>query len=138
MRIKIMKKVTVLSALIAASVLSAGVALAAPAGFGGNAPASAPGAPAGFEGNRIDSVAAVKDRAYDDQKVTLRGRLTNYLGKDMYEFTDEAGDTIEVELDDDRNWSNIAKDQLIDIYGEVDKDLMSINIDVKRAVPVQQ
>ncbi|HIV15960.1 MAG TPA: NirD/YgiW/YdeI family stress tolerance protein, partial [Candidatus Avisuccinivibrio pullicola] len=67
-----------------------------------------------------------------------RGRLTNYLGKDMYEFTDEAGDTIEVELDDDRNWSNIAKDQLIDIYGEVDKDLMSINIDVKRAVPVQQ
>ena len=138
MRIKIMKKVTVLSALIAASVLSAGVALAAPAGFGGNAPAAAPGAPAGFEGNRIDSVAAVKDRAYDDQKVTLRGRLTNYLGKDMYEFTDEAGDTIEVELDDDRNWSNIAKDQLIDIYGEVDKDLMSINIDVKRAVPVQQ
>lgn len=138
MRIKIMKKVTVLSALIAASVLSAGVALAAPAGFGGNAPASAPGAPAGFEGNRIDSVAAVKDRAHDDQKVTLRGRLTNYLGKDMYEFTDEAGDTIEVELDDDRNWSNIAKDQLIDIYGEVDKDLMSINIDVKRAVPVQQ
>ena len=133
-----MKKVTVLSALIAASVLSAGVALAAPAGFGGNAPASAPGAPAGFEGNRIDSVAAVKDRAHDDQKVTLRGRLTNYLGKDMYEFTDEAGDTIEVELDDDRNWSNIAKDQLIDIYGEVDKDLMSINIDVKRAVPVQQ
>ena len=56
----------------------------------------------------------------------------------MYEFTDEAGDTIEVELDDDRNWSNISKDQLIDIYGEVDKDLMSINIDVKRAVPVQQ
>ena len=138
MRIKIMKKVTVLSALIAASVLSAGVALAAPAGFGGNASAAAPGAPAGFEGNRIDSVAAVKDRAHDDQKVTLRGRLTNYLGKDMYEFTDEAGDTIEVELDDDRNWSNISKDQLIDIYGEVDKDLMSINIDVKRAVPVQQ
>ena len=138
MRMKIMKKVTALSALLAATVFSAGVALAAPAGFGGNAPAAAPGAPAGFEGNRIDSVAAVKDRAYDDQKVTLRGRLTNYLGKDMYEFTDEAGDTIEVELDDDRNWSNIAKDQLIDIYGEVDKDLMSINIDVKRAVPVQQ
>ncbi len=133
-----MKKVTALSALLAATVFSAGVALAAPAGFGGNAPAAAPGAPAGFEGNRIDSVAAVKDRAHDDQKVTLRGRLTNYLGKDMYEFTDEAGDTIEVELDDDRNWSNIAKDQLIDIYGEVDKDLMSINIDVKRAVPVQQ
>ena len=133
-----MKKVTALSALLAATVFSAGVALAAPAGFGGNAPAAGPGAPAGFEGNRIDNVAAVKDRAHDDQKVTLRGRLTNYLGKDMYEFTDEAGDTIEVELDDDRNWSNIAKDQLIDIYGEVDKDLMSINIDVKRAVPVQQ
>ena len=69
--------------------------------------------------------------------VTLKGRLTNYLGDDRYEFTDVNGDRIEVELDDDHDWSNIAKDQLIEIVGEVDKDLMSTSLEVKRAAPAK-
>ena len=42
-----------------------------------------------------------------------------------------------MELDDDHDWSNIAKDQLIEIVGEVDKDLMSTSLEVKRAAPAK-
>lgn len=119
---------------IAAALFSA-AALAAPQGFDGKGVA---GGPQGFNNAAPNTVATVKSNAYDDQIVTLQGRLTKHLQKDHYEFTDLEGNTIEVELDDDHDWSNIAKDQLIEIVGEVDKDLLSISIDVKRAVPVQQ
>lgn len=124
-------------ALITVGFTFASLAVAAPQGFG---PSNnvAPSGPAGFANNQApNTVAGVLSNAYDDQVITLRGRLTNYLGEDRYEFTDEQGGKIEVELDDDQNWSNISKDQLIDIIAEVDKDLMSTTLDVKRAVPVK-
>ncbi|MBO8416471.1 MAG: NirD/YgiW/YdeI family stress tolerance protein [Proteobacteria bacterium] len=120
----------------AAAALFSAAALAAPQGFNGGQGVA--GGPQGFNNAAPNTVAAVKSQAYDDQIVTLQGRLTKHLQKDHYEFTDLQGNTIEVELDDDQDWSNIAKDQLIEIVGEVDKDLLSISIDVKRAVPVQQ
>ena len=126
-----MKKLALLAAVAA---LTSTAVLAAPQGFN-NAPV--PGGPQGFNNTAPNTVEGVKSSAYDDQIVTLQGRLTNYLGKDHYEFTDDTG-TIEVELDDDYDWSRIAKDQLIQIVGEVDKDLLSISIDVERAIPVQQ
>lgn len=79
------------------------------------------------------SVIQVQRDARDDQIVMLRGRLTNYFGDDIYEFTDTQGNSIEVELDDDQNWSFIEKDQLIDIIGKVDKDYFKVKIDVKDA-----
>lgn len=94
------------------------------------------GAPAGFNNQAPNTVQGVKSNAYDDQMVTLVGRLTRYLGEEHYEFADNTG-TIEVELDDDMNWSHIAKDQLIRIYGEVDKDLLSTTINVQYAQPVE-
>lgn len=121
-------------AAIALALMASGAVIAAPSGF--NAPTNN-GAPQGFTYNAPNTVEMVRRHAYDDQIVTLQGKLTAYLGKDHYEFTDLEGNTIEVELDDDRNWNNIAKDQPIEITGEVDKDLMSISIDVKRAVPLQ-
>ena len=110
-------------------------ALAAPQGFNQSA---APGGPQGFNNQAPNTVSGVLSDAHDDQVVTLQGRLTNFLGDDRYEFTDAAGDRIEVELDDDKNWSNISKDQLINIVGKVDKDLLSTTIEVKQAAPVQQ
>ncbi|MBU3826667.1 MAG: NirD/YgiW/YdeI family stress tolerance protein [Candidatus Anaerobiospirillum merdipullorum] len=110
-------------------------ALAAPQGFNQSA---VPGGPQGFNNQAPNTVSGVLSDAHDDQVVTLQGRLTNFLGDDRYEFTDAAGDRIEVELDDDKNWSNISKDQLINIVGKVDKDLLSTTIEVKQAAPVQQ
>lgn len=106
---------------------------AAPQGFN----QSVSGGPQGFDNLAPNTVAGVIRQAYDDQVVTLKGRLTNFLGDDRYEFTDEAGDRIEVELDDDMNWSNISRNQLITIVGEVDKDTFSTTIEVIQATPAQ-
>lgn len=92
--------------------------------------------PAGFD-NSPSTVAGVLNNAYDDQVVVLKGRLTKYLGHDRYEFQDSTG-TIEVELDDDRNWSFISKGELIQIRGKYDDDFMDKKIDVKDAVSLER
>lgn len=94
------------------------------------------GSPQGF-GAELNTIQAVKSDARDDQYVTLRGRLVDYLGHDHYEFADNTG-TIEVELDDDYDWSFISKGELIEIYGQVDKDFFSTSIDVRSAVSLEQ
>lgn len=111
--------------------------LGASLAFGSLAQANSLGvAPQGFN-NTINSVSDVLKNGYDDQYVTLKGRLTNYLGRDRYEFTDTNGGKIEVELDDDYNWSHITKDQLIQITGKIDKDIFSTVIEVKNAQPLE-
>ncbi len=92
--------------------------------------------PRGFQRQQITSIADIKRSGVDDEYVVMRGRLTKYYGDEMYEFMDLSGDTIEVKLDDDEDWSYLSKDQLIDILGKLDVDLFSLEVDVKRAVPV--
>ena len=78
-----------LSALVLASALAASTAVfaappGAPGGFenqGGYGYNDYYGGPRGF-GNELNTVAAVKKNASDDQHVTLTGRLVNYLGHD--------------------------------------------------------
>ena len=94
------------------------------------------GVPQGFD-NNLNTVAAVQKNAYDDQYVVLRGRLINYLGHDHYEFADETG-VIEVELDDDHNWSYLSKGELIEITAKVDRDFFSTELEVKRAVSLER
>ena len=136
---------TTLKLLTASLITLSSIALAAPQGFGpaaggggaGAGPSGFGGAgagPGGFNNAAPNTVAAVKNNAYDDQVVRLRGRLTNYLGQDKYEFSDGSG-SITVELDDDRPWSHIGRGQLIDIVGEVDRDMFRVQIDVKQATP---
>lgn len=108
-------------------------AFANPQGFGGPGYAAVPG---GFNNAAPNTVAGVKSSAWDDQIVYLRGRLTNYLGDEKYEFVDTQGGSISVELDDDRPWGHIGRGQLIDIVGEVDRDMFWVTIDVKHATPV--
>lgn len=91
--------------------------------------------PKGF--NNQTSVEQVKKNGRDDQFVILDGRLTAYLGDDRYEFRDNTG-AIEVELDDDRDWSFLSKDELIRIYGKLDVDFLSTKIDVKKAVSLEK
>lgn len=94
--------------------------------------------PRGFSTERLLSVDEVHRHCSDDDKIYMRGRLTRYFGDEDYEFTDLFGNTIEVELDDDEDWSHISKDQLIDIFGKVDRDLFKIKIEVKGARPVAE
>lgn len=126
-----------LSLLVGAAVFAlAGSTAAFAAGPGGFGPSSAgAGAPQGFAQQAApNTVQSVINNGYDDQRVFLTGKLTNYLGHDRYEFTDNTG-SIEVELDDDRDWSFIRKGELITIFGKIDRDYHSINIDVKDARP---
>ncbi len=129
---------TKLSVFAAASVfaLASTTAFAAggPAGFQENAGPAAPGGFGAPAGANATTVQQVIQNGYDDQKVTLTGRMTNFIGHESYEFTDDTG-RILIKLDDDRNWSHIKKDQLITIYGEVDRENNNIEIDVKEAMP---
>lgn len=106
------------------------IAFAAPKGF--DEPSYYNSNPKGFDNQAPNTVKQVLSKGYDDQFVVLKGRLTKYLGKDRYEFTDNTG-SIEVELDDDRDWSYIAKDQLIEIKAIIDKDILSTSLEVHDA-----
>ena len=68
----------------------------------------------------------------DDAKVTLRGKIVQHLGGKHYVFQDATG-TIDVEISDKR-WQgqNIGPDDLVEIYGEVDKEWSKVKIEVKR------
>lgn len=80
----------------------------------------------------VNSVTVVQSHARDDDEVMMRGRLTGYLYKNCYEFTDEDGNSIEMELDDDYDWSSVHKDQLIEIFGEVERNMFKVKIEAKR------
>lgn len=92
--------------------------------------------PRGFDNISVTNIEYLRANGRDDQYVSLVGRLTTYLGDDNYEFTDNTG-TVVVELDDDRSWRHIKKDQLIQIYGKLDKDWDKLKIEVKNAHPAR-
>lgn len=97
-------------------------------------------APRGFDAERVSSVstvAGVYNNAYDGSIVTLRGRLIDFLGHERYKFADTTG-SIEVELDDDHNWSYLSKDELICIVGVVDSGFFSTKLDVKQAFSLEK
>lgn len=129
-----MKKVIFASALMS---LAIPVCMAAgPVGFD-NSPSDY-GRPQGFSLNPMADIESLKKNAYDDQLVTLKGRFTKQLTKDKFEFTDTKGQTIVVELDDDRNWSFIRKDALVEIVAEVDKDFMSVELECINARTIEK
>lgn len=70
----------------------------------------------------------------DDAWVVLRGNITRAFGDEKYEFRDDTG-TIKIEIDQ-KVWRGISVDEkaLVEIRGEVDHELMSVEIDVKSIV----
>ena len=85
----------------------------------------------------LKSIEEVKQNSYDEQLVVLRGRFTRQVSHDKYEFTDEKGNTIVTELDDDKNWSHVSKDALMDILAEVDRDHWKVELEVLEAKPAR-
>lgn len=127
-----MTKMTVAAALCALAMPFAAFAQA-PNGFTGSASAQ----PQGFSLTTLKSIEEVRKNSYDEQLVVLRGRFTRQVTHDKYEFTDEKGNTIVAELDDDKNWSHVAKDALMDILAEVDRDRYKVELEVLEAKPVR-
>jgi uncharacterized protein (TIGR00156 family) len=70
----------------------------------------------------------------DDSKVVLRGYIVQSLGDKDYLFKDDSG-SITVEIGR-RTWGGqqVGPDDLVEIYGEVDKDDFDVEIDVKRII----
>lgn len=87
--------------------------------------------PRGFS-TYLESVVEIQNKGRNKDHVLLQGRLTSYLGRDNYEFTDLYGDRIEVELDDDANWSLVHRGQLITIAGKLDKNMFTVKVEAKR------
>jgi uncharacterized protein (TIGR00156 family) len=86
----------------------------------------------GFDGPGPVVISVSEARSLsDDAPVTLEGSIVRSLGKDKYEFQDSTG-SITVEIDDDK-WQGqrVGPQDTVILYGEVDKDLMQMEIDVK-------
>ena len=64
-------------------------------------------------------------------------RSQEHVRSDKYLFTDEAGDTIVAELDDDKDWSHVSRNAPCEISAKVDKDWNRIELDVKRVTPLR-
>lgn len=66
----------------------------------------------------------------DDAVVILQGNIQKKIGDELYLFSD-GKDTIAIEIDDD-DWNglNVGPDDVVEITGEIDKGLMSVEIEV--------
>ncbi|WP_223154857.1 NirD/YgiW/YdeI family stress tolerance protein [Campylobacter concisus] len=60
----------------------------------------------------------------DDAKVVFEGKIKSHIKSDKYEFADKNGDTIVVEIDNNK-WGDVTanEDTLLRIRDEADKDL---------------
>ena len=75
------------------------------------------------------TVAEVHASAWDEQRVILDGEFTQHLRGDKYIFTDENGDSIRADVDDDI-WYQISLNEPVRVYAEVDKDRHGVEIEV--------
>ena len=135
-----MKKSTLLlSALLGASlavtpVFSQGTG---PVGFEKKPDHHATHGPVGFDKSQPVTIKQLKNTARDEDYIIVRGRFTEHVRGDKYLFTDESGDTIVAELDDDKDWSHVKRNAPCEIWAEVDKNWKTIELEVKRAVPIR-
>ncbi len=113
--------------LLAVSVLALMLGLNGLASAGYQEPSSARG---GFTGPGLEvSTVAEAVKLGDDTSVVVVGHIEKSLSDEKYLFKDASG-AITVEIDDD-DWNglNVTPQDLIEIRGEVDKDLFDTKID---------
>ncbi|MDR2633131.1 MAG: NirD/YgiW/YdeI family stress tolerance protein [Treponema sp.] len=80
---------------------------------------------------QVSKVSAVKNMPHDTD-VVLEGKIESYLGNEKYLFND-GSDTIILEIDNDEwNGLEIGVDDIVIIYGEIDKKKQRIEIEVER------
>ncbi|MDR1098900.1 MAG: NirD/YgiW/YdeI family stress tolerance protein [Treponema sp.] len=84
----------------------------------------------GYKGPSLDAVTVeVAKNLQDDYPVIMRGKIERFLGDEKYLFADETGNII-VEIDNEL-WNGISVNQndMVEITGEVDKELLRVKID---------
>lgn len=118
--------------LLTVSVLALMLGLSGAASAGYREPSSARG---GFTGPGLEvSTVAEVAKLSDDTPVVVVGHIEKSLGDEKYLFKDASGAmTVEID-DDDWNGLNVTPQDLIEIRGEVDKDLFDIKIDADRVM----
>ena len=119
-------------ALAAGLFLGAGQAMAKNSQGGGY---SGPGQAGGYTGPGPEFVTVEQAKGMkDDAHVALKGYIIQRLGGDKYLFKDKTGDiTLEIS---ERRWAGqqIGAEDLVEIYGEIDKDWLDLEVEVKRIV----
>ncbi len=71
----------------------------------------------------IETVADAKNKS-DETMIILQGQIAKALGDEKYMFTDKTGEII-IEIDnDDFNGVTVTEGEMIEISGEIDKDMM--------------
>lgn len=69
-----------------------------------------------------------------DSGVTLRGRIVQRLGDELYLFRDNTG-SIKVDISRDKwNGQQVGPNDMLEIQGEVDKEWNSMEIEVNRLI----
>ena len=89
-----------------------------------------------IKGKKLPTLTTVEEvvkYGRDDQYAELVGRFTERFSKEDFRFEDQTG-AIVAELDDDEDW-NFAKDQLVRILAEVDRDHDKVTIEVLAILP---
>ena len=70
----------------------------------------------------------------DDTPVVMRGRITKNMGNNIFVFEDNSG-TIMMEIEeDDWNGNTVRVDDIVTVYGNVDKGQNYTEIDVESIV----
>ena len=103
-----------------------------------NAPVTQTTTNGGFSGPNAGVVTIEKAKTMsDDTWVTLRGNIEQRIGGDHYTFRDATG-TINVDIDHKRwNGLTITPKDTVELYGEIDKDWNSVELDVKQVTKVK-
>lgn len=97
-----------------------------------------PGQSGGYTGPGPNFVTAAQAKSMDDDAhVALKGYIVQHLGGDSYLFKDGSGD-IKLEISEKR-WAGqqVGAEDLVEIYGEIDKDWFDLEIEVKRLVKLK-
>jgi uncharacterized protein (TIGR00156 family) len=77
------------------------------------------------------TTAAAAAKAADDTQVVLEGTQARRISSDTYEFRDATG-SVTAEIDAEDFPGKVDGNTRVRLHGEVDRDLRSVEIDVKR------
>jgi TIGR00156 family protein len=121
-----------LAVALFSTVLTGGAAHAEAAFSADNTPPAAKGGFSG-PGPSVSSVSQAK-KMRDDSQVVLRGNIVQQISHEKYLFQDSTG-TVIVDIDD-KDWAGqiVTPQNTVEIYGEVDKDWNSVEVNVERVV----
>ena len=67
---------------------------------------------------QVTTIADIKANGWDEQRVLVDGEFTEHIYKDLYTFTDNEGNSMTVEVDDDI-WYQLCLDTPVRFCGEV-------------------